>query len=754
VPFFAETPFFARLHKASFDIYEAVERETGAPVGLHRCGSLRLARTAEELLEYKRFMANTRDLGIDCDLIDPSEAKALFPLLESNDFTGALHVFHDGWTDPSQTTNAIAGAARAAGARIERHTRVEAIERTPGGEWRIVTDKGDITAEVVINCAGLWAAEVSAMMGGRLPVLAIEHEYLVTDKVPELVGRDRELPVLRDLSIPTYLRQEGDGLLVACYEAETVFWGRGGIPRDFGRELLPPDLDRAAPRLEATTALVPAVGRVGIKAVVNGPTGRTPDLRALAGPAHGRRDYFVLCGLSGAFLQSSLARHVAEWIIEGEPGIDLSPVDVRRFGPHANQRYAAARIGAGHAYSSSLFHPHTEPAAGRPARTSALHDRLSARGAVFGARQGWEVPNWFATAGTAALDRPSYRRANWFAAVGEECRAVRTRAGILDLSSLAKFEVTGRGAGAWLDHMGTNRIPARDGGVALFPMLTPKGRIAAWFTLIRLSAGRFYLTSAAESQERDRDWLTWHLPQTGVALSDMTEAWGALVVAGPKARAVLAPLTDADFGNEAFPWLAAREIALGYGPALAVRMSGTGELAWEIHCRAEYLRGLYDQILDSGAAHGIADFGLRALDSMRLEKGYSVWGKDIGMATAPGPAGLGRFHHPEKGDFIGRAAAGRHDGRCLVRLAFAEEAAPDGADPWADEPVMRGDVVVGHVSSGGYGHRVGRRLALAWVETAAAEGGTALEVEILGERHGATVARRPVYDPENARARA
>ena len=289
VPFYSETPFFARLGKASFDTYEEVERETGTPVGLHKCGSLRIARTAEEMLEYKRYMANTRDLGIDCELVGPGEAKELFPLLASNDFAGALYVHHDGWTDPSQTTNAIAGAARAAGAVIERHTRVEGIARTPGGEWRVETDKGDITAEVVINCAGLWGAEVSAMMGGRLPVLAIEHEYLVTDTVPELAGRDRELPILRDLSIPTYIRQERDGLLVACYESDTVFWGQGGIPRDFGQELLPPDLDRAAPKLEATAALVPAIGQVGVKTVVNGPTGRSPDLQALVGPAHGQR---------------------------------------------------------------------------------------------------------------------------------------------------------------------------------------------------------------------------------------------------------------------------------------------------------------------------------------------------------------------------------------------------------------------------------------------------------------------------------
>jgi dimethylglycine dehydrogenase len=754
VPFYSETPFFARLGKESFDIYEEVERETGTPVGLHKCGSLRIARTAEEMLEYKRYMANTCYLGIDCELVGPGEAKALFPLLASNDFAGALYVLHDGWTDPSQTTNAIAGAARAAGAVIERHTRVETLGRTPGGEWRVETDKGNITAEVVINCAGLWGAEVSALMGGRLPVLAIEHEYLVTDTVPELAGCDRELPILRDLSIPTYVRQERDGLLVACYESETVFWGQGGIPRDFGQELLPPDLDRAAPRLEATAALVPTIGQVGVKTVVNGPTGRSPDLQALVGPAHGQRDYFVLCGLAGGFLQSSLTRHLAEWIIEGEPGIDLSPVDVRRFGSYANNRYAVARVGAGHAYSSSAFHPHSEPAAGRPARTSPLYDRLAARGAVFGVRQGWEVANWFAPAGTEAADRPSYHRANWFATVGDECGAVQKRAGVLDLGSLAKFEVTGAGAGAWLDHMSANRVPARDGGVALFPMLTPKGGIAAWFTIVRLSAEYFTLTSAATSQEHARDWLTWHLPATGVSLEDRTEAWGTLVVAGPKAREVLAPLTGADLGNGAFPWLAAREITLGYAPALALRMTGTGELGWEIHCGAEYLRGLYDQILEAGAAHGIADFGLRAFDSMRLEKGHPVWGRDIDVATAPGPAGLDRLVHPEKGDFIGRTAATRDDGRRLVCLTFAQEADPGGTDPWADEPVMRGDAVVGHVSSGGYGHRVGRRLALAWVEAGAATAGTALEIEILGERNVATVADGAVYDPENARVRA
>ncbi len=755
VPYYSDRLLYSRIQKESFEFYQALERETGRPVGLHACGSLRLALIPEQMREYEGFASRARHIGMDCDIIGPQQAQSLFPFLKTDEVIGALHILHDGYVDPTMSTNAIAAAARDAGAEIYRHTRVEGLARTPGGAWRVETEKGSIECEVVVNCAGFWAPEISGMIGHTLPVVAFEDEYLVTDTEPDLAALDTELPILRDMGTPFYMRQEGDGLLVSCYEEEPLFWGVDGIPRDFGMDLLPPDLDRAQDKLERTTELVPTLGEVGVKTIVNGPIPRSADLEPLIGPAHGLPGYWVLCGALGGFLQSGTAKYLAEWITEGEPGLDLSPFDVRRFGPYADKPYAVSRLAAGHIYSLPLYFPHTEPAGGRGIKTAPIHERLAARGAVFGQRNGWEVPNWFAPEGMEPVEEPSLDRANWFAPVGAECRAVRDAVGVLDMTSLAKFEVSGADAAAWLDGLGAGRLPAV-GRVGIVPLLTPKGRVAAAPALARSDDGRFQLMSPATDEQRDEDWLRDHLPAEGVTFANVTAERAVLVLAGPKARDLLAALTVVPLDNGGFPWFAAREIAVAGVEVLALRMSLTGELGWELHHAAGDQVRLHDALREAGEGLGLVDFGLRALESMRLEKGWRRAGLDYGLAATPEEAGLDLFIEPEKGDFLGRDAflAARAEGNAERLVSLRIDVGDDDADPWAEEAVFRNGTEIARATSGGHGHRVGHPIALARLPAAHAAPGTALEVEIMDRRYPAEVIDGAAYDPAGERMRA
>ena len=763
VTFFAESPFFIRIQKESLDIFEALEAEHGTPTGVHRCGGLRLIRGRDELLQYQRYCAMARTLGVECDVIAPDATRELFPLLEDAGFQGALHVADDGWVDPSQSTHALANAARGAGASIHRHTRVLSMRQASGGEWRVTTDQGDITCDILVNCAGFWGAEISAMLGHRLPVVPMEHEYLVTDSVPGLAERNIELPVLRDYSVPFYVRQERDGLLVSCYESAPKFFAIDGIPPEFGQELLPPDLDRAAPQLAATQAAVPALQEVGIKTVINGPTGKSPDLKPLVGPAHGIRNYFVLCGFSGGFLHSSLARYLAAWIVDGDPGIDLAAVDVRRFGRYANRAYTYERLGSHHGFAYAVYYPHPEQPSGREARTSPIHDRLAAQGAVFGVRNGWEVPNWFAAPGEAAEDQPSFQWPNWAQAVGEECGITQRGIGIADISSLAKFEVTGPGAAAWLDAMTSNRIPRHDGAIGVCPMLTPTGGVAAWFMLTRWAADHFYLTSGAPSEQQDEDWLRWHLPGDGVQVRNVSDERGALALVGPGSKDLLSTLTGNGIDGGPLPRARAAPAAAGFSPAAAgfgpaaagfpvaagfgdvwlLNTSGSMGDRFELHAPVAGLPGAYEHVLAKAVEGDITNIGMRALHALRMEARVPAFGAELSPQTNILAAGLERWVRMEKRDFIGRdalATASEQDReRKLVWLGLDNDRGKRDLLVWGGEPVLQDDEVVGTIASAACGHTPGRQLASAWLDARAVPGGGPLEVDVFGERQTANL---------------
>lgn len=753
-PHFNTSLNLSRIHLASTRLYARLEAETGQAVGWHRTGSLRLASVPGRMDEYRRHRGKARTIGLPFELVDPAEVKRLHPLVETAGLLGAAWNPEDGHVDPTSVTQALARGARDRGAEVHRHTPVTAISRTRGGEWRVETDGGAITTAVVVIAAGTWAREVGRLCGLDLPIVAMEHQYLVTEAIHELAALGVELPIVREVDVSYYLRQERDGFILGPYEKGARPFGVGGIPPGFGADLLPPDLARLQPIIEGAMARLPALAKAGIQRVVNGPITYTPDGNPLLGPAFGLRGVWLACGFSFGITQAGGAgAYLAEWITSGQPPVDLWEVDPRRYGAYATERYAVARCIDLYEDEYAISYPQDDRRAGRPARTSPLYDRFKAAGAVFGVRNGWERPYWFAPPGTAPRDVPSFRRTNWFEPVGAEARAVRERVGLLELSSFSKYEVSGPGADAFLDRVCANRLP-KVGRIVLSQLLNPRGTVECDVTVTRLAPDRFLVLSAAVAELHDLDWLLRHAPEGGVTIENVTNRWGVLILAGPRARDVLGCVTDADLSNAAFPWLAVREIAVGYAPVRALRVNFVGELGWELHHPIEYQLGLYDALMEAGAPHGIVNFGLRAMDALRLEKAYRVWGADINTEVTPLEAGLARFVAFGKGEFVGREAllAQRRDG-VRKRLITLDVAALD-ADCHGNEAVHAGARVVGITTSGGYAHWLRKSLAVAYVDAAVAAPGAHLEVEILGERRPAVVVPEPLFDPENLRPRA
>jgi dimethylglycine dehydrogenase len=752
-PHFSTSLTLGRIHLYGVALYQRLEAETGQAVGFHKTGSLRLATRPDRMDEWRHHRGKARYLGMPFELIGPDEIKALHPLVETDGVLGAIWNPEDGHIDPSSVTNALAKGARDRGARVLRNTEVTALRYRSHREWEVETRHGTLAAEYVVNAAGLWAREAGALTGLELPIVPMEHQYLVTGPVPELAGLGRELPILRDVDVSYYLRQERDGLLLGPYERPAKAWGVGRIPSGFGMELLPPDLDRLQPIIEGAIARVPALGTAGIKRVVNGAITYTPDGNPMLGPVRGLRNYFLAVGFSFGITQAGGAgKHLAEWIVEGEPGIDLAEIDPRRYGDYATLPHAVERCVDIYEDEYAIAYPHLEHAAGRPARTGPLYDRQRQAGAVFGARNGWERPTWFAPRSMEPVDRPSFRRTNWFEPVGLECRAVRERVGVLDMTSFAKFEVHGPAAEAFLDRLVANRLPRRIGAIGLAHFLTPRGGVFTEMVVTRLAPDRFYLVSAAAAEIRDLDWLESHAPRDGgVTIENVTARYGALLVTGPRSRDLLSKAGDAAFDDAAFPWRTMRAVAVGPAQVRALRISYAGELGWELHHPIEYQVPLHQSLMAAGEQWGVAPFGFRALDSLRLEKAYRAWGSELSGEASPLAAGLERFVRLDKGPFLGRDAllAERAKGP-QERLAYLVVEAAD-ADAYGGQAVWQDAQVVGVVTSGGYGHALRQSLAMAYLDTARTRPDAPLEVEILGERRAARICAHALYDPGNFR---
>jgi dimethylglycine dehydrogenase len=754
-------PNVAKLQGYTIGLYDELEKISGISCGLHRSGGLLLADTPARMEWLKMAHGRARYLGLDTELISPKEARQLLPLIEESNFVGAMIDRADGNLDPSGTTHAYAKSATIGGAEIYLKTRVTAINRRADGNWDVITEKGTINAEHVVNAGGLWAREVGRMVGLELPVLAMEHMYLVTDEMPEVVAfnkeRGHELPHAIDFKAEIYLRQERNGLVLGTYEKACVPWQPRQTPWDFGTDLLPPDLERIAPSLEIGYRHFPAMERAGIKRVVNGPFTFSPDGNPLVGPVQGLPGYWCACAVMAGFSQGGgVGLALSQWMVNGDPGFDVWAMDVARYGEWATRSYTNAKVRENYARRFSIRFPNEELPAARPQQTTAIYDLMVGQGAVMGDSWGMETPLWFAPRGVAARDEVSFHRSNDFPHVKAECMGVRNSVGVTEIANFAKYEFTGPGAEACLSRMMTNRMP-RAGRLILTPMLNPAGKLIGDFTIARASDERFLVWGSSQAQIYHMRWFEQHLPKDGSATARrLGMNLVGLSIAGPRSRELLARLTDEDVSNAAFRFMDHRSFDVANLPAIVNRVTYTGDLGYEIWVAPEYQRRLYLAIREAGADLGVVNFGMRALLCLRLEKNFPTWYRELRPIYGSIEAGLERFVDFAKPDFIGREAAirERDSGGALRRVTLVVDATD--ADVLGDEPIWHEGKVIGWVTSGGYGHYVDRSLAQGYVPRAlgADARAGAFEVEILGERRPATIAAEPLFDPQGLRMRA
>ncbi len=748
----------AKIHDYGNRLYPRLESITGQYVSWHGAGGIRFATKPAEVEWFHRVAAVGKLIGFDCEIIDPAKIREINPFVNTDGVLAGAWTTGDGHVDPAGCCNALARGARNMGVTIVTRNRVLDIEPRPSGEWAVVTEQGTVVCEMVVNAAGCYARQVSQMVGTDVPITNMMHTYLVTDTVPEFLEREEEMPVMRDPYPSAYYRQEQKSGLIGIYETANSLecWThRGGWPEwDSENELFDAPFDNIAPYVERVMERMPIWRELGIKRVVCGAIPHTPDSNPLLGPAAGLRNFWHCNGASiGIAAGAGCGKYLAQWMVHGDSEINMAGLDPRRFGRYAPGEYTHAKSRQDYEHMYALHLPGEERPAARGARTTPLFAKLESAGGVHTEANGWERPKWFSTDGRE--EQPGFRHNNVFALVADECRAVRERVGVLDLSSFAKFEVAGRDAHALLDRVTANRMARHDGGIVLAHYLSPNGRIQGESTITRLGADRFYVLSGAAAEDRDLDILR-HAVRDGedVTVSNVTDAIGVLVVAGPRARDVLAPLTDTSLDNDAFPWLTGREIELAGIGLRALRVNYVGELGWELHCPMARLADLYDAVWSAGADHGMANFGTYAVNSLRMEKAYKGWGAELTNEITLVEADMMRFFSQAKPDFSGREAtlAAESAGAAIRCVYFEIE--PGDSDVAGGEPVFVGKKPIGVTTSGGFGHHTGHSLGFAYVEVEHGAAGSAFEVELLGQRRAATVRAECVHDPANVRLKA
>jgi 4-methylaminobutanoate oxidase (formaldehyde-forming) len=738
-----------RLLQLSVELYGKLEAETGQAVDWKPVGSLRLASSQDRWTEIKRAATTAKSFGLEMHLIGPKEAQELFPIMTTTDVVGAAYIPSDGQVDPASLTQALAKGARADGVKILEGVRVTGIQVKGRRATSVVTEMGAIEVETVVNCGGMWGKQVGEMAGVNSPALAVEHQYLITEPIPEL---PEGMPTMRDPNNLIYYKADVGAISVGGYEAITPPFGAAGMPADFARQLLPSNFDRFEPLAERVAMRTPIVNEVGVRQLLNGAIPGSPDGEFIMGRAPELDNFFVACGFFyGIAAAGGAGQRMAEWIVDGEPGTDLWPLDVRRFGPHhAGARYVAERGVEMYGRHYAMGWPDDEQTAGRGGRRSPLYQALKDKGAVYGSKFGWERPNWFAPPGTEPVDRPSFERANWFGQVGEEHRAVRERVALIDQTSFAKFEMAGPKAFETLQYIAANDLDRPPGSVTYTQFCNKRGGVEADLTITRLAEDRFYIVTGSGFGVRDSNWITRHMPRDGsVHLNDVTSAFGVVNLCGPRARDVLRLVCYDDVSNEALPFGSCGFIRIGYAPVRAMRVGYVGELGWELHIPTEYVAHVYELLWRAGQDHGIADVGYRAIESLRLEKGYVYWSTDVTPDYTPYEAGTGFCVALDKGNFIGREAlakareAGPRQKLCRFTL---EEDAPVRAGAC----IMRGGEVLGVTSSGGYGYTIGKPIAYGYVPTDQA-GHDDYEIEVHCEVYPAKRLARAAYDPGRER---
>ncbi|RWQ63809.1 FAD-dependent oxidoreductase [Mesorhizobium sp.] len=800
-------PNVAKLQAYTVQLYREIEELSGQSCSLHLTGGVMMADTPERMDFLRLAHAKGRYLGMDTELITPSEAKAMFPLMDETNFVGAMWDPVEGHLDPSGTTHAYAKAARKLGAEIVLRNRVVELTQKVDGTWNVVTEQGTVKAEHVVNCGGLWAREIGRMVGVELPLLAMEHMYLLTEPMPEVEefnkSTGREMIGVMDFKGEIYTRQERNGILLGTYEKACKPWSPVNTPWDFGHELLQPDIDRIAPSLEIGFKHFPGIEKAGIKQIINGPFTFALDGNPLVGPVQGLTNFWCACAVMAGFSQGGgVGLALSNWMVNGDPGFDVWGMDVARFGEWASLRYTNAKVRENYSRRFSIRFPNEELPAARPAQTTPLYDTMLANNAVMGDSWGLETPLWFAPKGTEPKDIVSFHRSNDFAPIGEEVRATRERVGVTEIANFAKYEVSGPGSEDFLNRLMTNRMP-KIGRIVLTPMLNEFGRLIGDFTIAKAGEERFMIWSSSVAQKYHMRWFEKHLPRDGsVRIHRFDQTLVGLSIAGPRSRDLLQKLVDVDVSTKAFRFMDFREMAVGGAPCMVNRITYTGDLGYEIWMAPAYQRLVYKAIKDAGEEFGLVDFGMRALLSMRLEKNFPTWFRELRPIYGPFEGAMDRFIKLEKNDFIGREAAAKEqtEGPKRRRVSFIVDAAD--ADVMGDEPIwakvggkdfgtvekphgygaprfdisgkevrgsraaegasaVRGIVdgdwrVVGWITSGGYAHYVQKSMAQGYVPAALAENESAglFEIEILGHRRPARINVEPPFDPSGEKMRA
>ncbi|MFK7994675.1 MAG: FAD-dependent oxidoreductase [Granulosicoccus sp.] len=766
IPTFAGSRNVIKMQYYSTQLYAKLCKDPEYPINYHQTGAIRLAQTRERMEEFRHITAMANVMGLGYELLSPEQVRERNPFLESHDLLGGLWDPNDGDIDPSQLTQAFAFHARKMGGVIHRFTKVTGISRTTDGEWKITTDKGDVVAEYVINAGGYRGAEVYEMSGKYMPMVTLEHQYLVTESIPELEAADGLMPMIRDPDDSYYLRQEKTGLILGPYEKENARarWADGKIPDNFAYELYADDLDRLEPYIEKACERMPILGTVGVQRVINGPIPYSPDGLPYVGPAFNMPNFFHMNAFSFGICQSGGAgKTIAEWIIDGKPEWDLWSLDPRRYTDYADQPYVVDRALELYQHEYAINFPNEERPAGRPRHVSPAYDRLKDKGARFGARGGWERAVWFAREQerNTGPEEPSYQRGVWFDAVGEECRNVRDNVGLLDMGGFTKYEVKGEGSAAWLDSLISGKLP-RIGRLSLSYCCAEDGGVWAELTITRIADEHFMLISGAAARWHDYQWLDEHLPTgSNIEISDISLDYGTLVVAGPRAREVLQKLSNTDLANENFRWLTFQSLQLAGIDVRALRVNYVGELGWEMHVPVGQHLALYDALCEAGAEFGMKDFGMYAMESMRLEKSYRAWKVELDHEYSPLRSGLGRFVDLEKPTFIGKEALVKEASQPLkdvfVTLVVSQDIADEivrNTDALYGCPISINDSVIGYTTSGGYGHRIEKSIALGYVSPEFASEGTQVTINILGQMRSAEVVAESPYDAQNVALRA
>ena len=735
------------LQGYTIELYKELEQVSGQSCGLHHVGGLTLATTKERMDYLKAERAKHQYMGLNTSIVGPDEIREISPITNTDGVIGALYDPLDGHLDPSGTTHAYANAAKIQGAQIYLHTHVNELNQRNDGGWDVVTDKGTVVAEHVVNAAGLWAREVGHMVGVELPLHPMEHQYLVTDDIAEVYNHHCELPHVMDPAGESYLRQEGRGLVIGFYEQNCTPWATGKTSWEFGHELLENNLERIGDSLAIAYDRFPVLAEAGLKTIINGPFTFAPDGNPLVGPVPGLSNFWSACAVMAGFSQGGgVGLTLAEWIVEGEPSRDVFAMDVARFGNFSTRAYTRNKVIENYQKRFSVSYPNEELTAGRPLHTTPLYEIWKSQGAVFGQGFGMEHVNYFAKDGEPRFETPSFNRSNAFEAVAEECRAVRESVGLNEVHNFGKFELTGEGATGWLDVIMAGRIPAV-GRLTLAPMLSPKGRIIGDFTISRLAENHYQLTSSYGAQAFHLRWFEKHLPKSGVSIRNISDQRIGLQIAGPKARDVLAQVTNLDVSHEAFRFLDVKQGEVGLCDAIIQRVSYTGDLGYEIYVNNSQVVSLYYTLSEAGKAFGMRPFGMRAMMSLRLEKGFGSWLREYSPDYTPMETGLDRFVKYDKdADFIGKAAAIAEKEKGVTRRLATFVVDTEDTDVNADEPIWKDGELVGFATSGGYAHWARKSVAIGFLPPEMHVEGAEVEIEILGEKRSATLITEPLFD--------